>query len=215
VLDSTMAQCKSSFVHSKFPAAGLTEQSSTLYKILHTVIELLYGNNIACSSSPNSADTIARVYQIENQLADWQTGLPHDLKLISLADLDFDRLPPEDEAMSEQWRRIRLRFVLTLRYANVRILLHRTVLVKFLEGSEDPQDSQDTTLLHGVGWNSIEIAKRSAKEIIRLVHLVVQSPVTSKKRGLLGAWWFSLYYSMPSSIVIETCCRKPLAYRRL
>lgn len=170
------------------------------------MIELLYGNNIACSTSPNSADTIARVYQIESQLAEWQqTGLPHDLKLISLADLNFDRLPPEDEAMSEQWRRIRLRFVLTLRYANVRILLHRTVLVKFLEGPEDSQDSQDTTLLHGVGWNSIEIAKRSAKEIICLVHLVVQSPVTSKKRGLLGAWWFSLYYSMPPLNVVANC----------
>lgn len=190
-----MAQCKRSSLNlQEYLSNHFT--LSTLYKILHTVIDLLYGNNIACSTSPNAADTIARVYQIESQLVDWQEQLPLDLKLISLADLDLTHLPPEDDSMAEQWRRIRLRFVLTLRYANVRTLLHRTVLVKFLEGSEGSQESRDVTLLHGVGTNSIQIAMRSAKEIIRLVHIVVQSPVQSKRRGLLGAWWFSLYYSM-------------------
>ena len=163
------------------------------------MIELLYGNNIACSTTPNAPDTIALVYKIESQLSDWQEELPHDFKPVSLADLDFDLLPSEEDAMAEQWRRIRLRFILTLRYTNVRILLHRTVLVKFLDASDSSQDNRDM-LLQEIGPNSIQIAMRSAKEIVRLVLLVVQSPAHSKRRGLLGAWWFSLYYSMAPAI---------------
>lgn len=159
------------------------------------VIDHLYGNNIACSSSSNAADTIAHVYKIESHLSDWQERLHPDLKLISTADLDSALLPREEGAAAEEWQRLRLRFILTLRYTNIRILLHRTVLVKFLDGFDSSQDSHDVSMLQQVGMNNIQIAILSAKEIISLMHPVIQSPGRSKKRGLLGAWWFSLYYS--------------------
>jgi hypothetical protein len=147
------------------------------------------------------------VYKIENQLSEWRRALPPQLKLITTGDLAPDRLPPEEEIAADTWQELRLRFILTLRYTNIRILLHRPVLVRFLDGLDDPRDNQDVSLLQQVGTNSIQISIRSAKEIICLVHLVIQSSGRSKKRGLLGAWWFSLYYSTIIShrLIALTC----------
>lgn len=164
------------------------------------IIDVLYGNNIACSFSSNVPDTVARVYKIESQLSEWQQLLPPRMKLISMVDIESDHLPREDAVVGE-WQDLRLRFILTLRYTNIRILLHRPVLVKFLDGLLNPQNSQDTSLLLQIGTSSIQIAVQSATEIICFVHIVVQSPRLSKKRILLGAWWFSLYYSTFPSII--------------
>ena len=160
------------------------------------VIDRLYGNNIACSSTSNAVSTISHVYQIESLLLEWQQKLHPELKLIAAENLDPGHLPPEADGNAEQWQRLRLRFILTLRYTNMRILLHRTILVKFLDGLNGAQDSQDASLLQQVGMDSIQIAIRSAKEIVRLIHHITQNDGHHKMRGLLGAWWFSLYYSM-------------------
>jgi hypothetical protein len=168
---------------------------STLYRILYTIIDQLYGNNIACSFKPSAAETVARAYKIESQLSEWQQGLPPELRLITTADLATEILPPEGDTAVEAWQNLRLRFILTLRYTNIRILLHRPILVKFLEGFDTSPNNHEMSLLRQVGTNSIQIAIQSAKEIIGLVHSAVRSSSLSKKRGLLGAWWFSLYYS--------------------
>ncbi len=175
--------------------------SSTLYRILYTIIDLLYGNNLACSfsSGSNAVDTVSRVYRIENQLEDWQRNLPLDMKLITTEDLAPSRLPPEDEAAAEAWRLLRLRFILTLRYTNIRILLHRTVVVKFLEPPETLDSDQDASLLQQICTINIQIATKSAKEIICLVHHAVKASASRSKWDLLGAWWFSLYYSKNQS----------------
>lgn len=164
---------------------------------MYTIIDTLYGNNVASSDSlnANAVETVARVYAIETQLSDWQRSLPLEMKLISIQDLSPSHLPPDHDPTGQLWKELRLRFVITLRYINLRILLHRPVLVKFLDGAENTHDSQDTSFLQQVGSNSIQIANQSAKELICLVHDVIEAPARSKKRGLPGAWWFSLYYS--------------------
>ncbi len=189
---------------------GLTS-CRTLYRVLYTIVEQLYGNNLACSSTSvtsSAVDTVARVYKIENQLSEWQRGLPPTLKLITADDIRSDALlPPEEDAAEEDWRQLRLRFILTLRYTNVRLLLHRPVLIKFLDivdgaGSQQQSlsennsasDRNDMSLLQQVGAANIQIAVRSAEEIIRLVHNALHSAAGRSKWGLLGAWWFSLYY---------------------
>lgn len=167
---------------------------STLYKVLCTTIDSLYGQNLACSFQANAVDTVALVYKIENQLSEWQRGLPSHMRLIVPQDMP-ERLPPAETSTDEAWRPIRLRFILTLRYTNVRILLHRPVLVKFLEGLSSPGDTNDFSLLQQMGAIHIQIATKSAKEIISLVLNALQSATGRSKWGLLGAWWFTLYYS--------------------
>lgn len=177
---------------------------STLYRVLYLIIDQVYGNNIACVFKPTAAETVARVYKIESQLSEWQQGLPPELGLITTADLATDILLPEDDRAEEAWQNLRLRFILTLRYTNIRVLLHRSILVKFLDGFDTKPNNHEISLLRQVGTNSIQIAIQSAKDVIGLVHSAVQSPSLSKKRGLLGAWWFSLYYSTNPSLHLIT-----------
>jgi hypothetical protein len=175
---------------------------STLYRVLYVIVDQLYGNNIACSFKSSAVETVATVYKIESQLSEWQQRLPPELRLITAAYLATESLPPEDDE-AEAWQSLRLRFILTLRYKNTRILLHRPLLVKFLDGFNTSPENHDMSLLRQVGTNSIQIAVQSAKDIIGLVHWAVRSSSLSKKRGLLGAWWFSLYYSMGSSSLLD------------
>lgn len=167
----------------------------TLYKVLCTTIDMLYGQNLACSYPANAVDTVALVYKIENQLSEWQRGLPSHMRLIATQDIMPDRLPSAESSTENAWRQLRLRFILTLRYTNVRILLHRPVLVKFLEGLSNPVDNHDFSMLQSVGVIHIQIVIKSAKEIICLVLNALQSASGRAKWGLLGAWWFTLYYS--------------------
>ncbi|KAH8799845.1 fungal-specific transcription factor domain-containing protein [Xylogone sp. PMI_703] len=176
----------------------------TLYRVLSQIIDSLYSNNIACSDNSNAVDTVARVYGIETQLSEWQRGLPPEMKLINEEDITTNRLPPENDPSGKLWVELRLRFILTLRYTNIRILLHRPVLVKFLNEAKN-RDGQDSALLQQIGTNSIQIAIRSSKEIICQVHTVIQAAPGTKKRGLLGAWWFSLYYTFNAALVLVMC----------
>lgn len=68
------------------------------------------------------------------------------------------------------------------------------MLVKFIAASRSPdRDPQDLKLLQQIGMNSMQIVVESAMEIIDIVWRVVSEP--GWKQSLLGAWWFSLYYS--------------------
>lgn len=103
-------------------------------------------------------------------------------------------MPPDQTSPSPQYFTWKFRVILTLRYLNLRVLLHRPVLVKFIAASRSPdRDPQDLKLLQQIGMNSMQIVTESAMEIIDLVLRVVSEP--GWKQSLLGAWWFSLYYS--------------------
>jgi histidinol-phosphate/aromatic aminotransferase/cobyric acid decarboxylase-like protein len=103
-------------------------------------------------------------------------------------------MPLDQTSPSPQYFSWKFRVILTLRYLNLRVLLHRPVLVKFIAASRYPdRDQQDLKILQQIGMNSMQIVTESAMEIIDIVSRVVLEP--GWKQSLLGAWWFSLYYS--------------------
>lgn len=103
-------------------------------------------------------------------------------------------MPAEQLSSNFQYFSLKFRVILTTRYLNVRVLLHRPVLVKFISASRSPDyDSQDLMLLKQIGMNSMQICMESAMEIIDIVFAAVSEP--GWKESLLGPWWFSLYYS--------------------
>lgn len=95
---------------------------------------------------------------------------------------------------SPQFFSLKFSVILTLRYLHLRILLHRPILVKFLDargkGGIDPREE---SLLQQIGSNSIQICMESAISIIDIIHELVHS--MGWQKGLLGAWWYSLHYS--------------------
>lgn len=127
----------------------------------------------------------SQVLHFEQKFLTWQRSLPASLTLV---DPDFLALEHSDREV------LRYRFVLTVRFLNARILAHRPVLCKYLEffGSLK-SDNHQLEVLRQVGGSSLRICVQSALKIIALMQTVL-SPV-EPHRHLLGAWWFSLYYS--------------------
>lgn len=107
-------------------------------------------------------------------------------------------MPLQLQPTSLEYFNWKFRIIITLRYLNLRVLLHRPILVKFIAASRSQnRDPQDLKLLQQMGMNSMHICTESAMEIIGIVNRVVSEP--GWRHSLLGAWWFSLYYSIVHS----------------
>lgn len=159
----------------------------TLYHIMYKVIDSLYGGNLGCDNGSNIFDIASCLLQTEQQLLEWQRNLPSALPIVLPSELP---LWTDKDATTV----LRFRVILTLRYQNLRILAHRPVLVKFLDHlASHSSDYQQLRMLQQVGVDSLQTCIQSASAIISIVSHIVHS--TGPQRGLLGAWWFSLYYS--------------------
>jgi hypothetical protein len=147
------------------------------------VITLLYGGNVGCDGPDHILDTVSNLFKMEQQLVDWERGLPPSLFLRKSQDIPID-----SRDLSEKFR-----IILTLRHHNLRILLHRSILVRFLDiiGADDIS-SQEQALLQQIGSNSVDICVLSSIETIAIVSVIVKSG--DSRSGMLGAWWFTLYY---------------------
>lgn len=202
--------------------------ASTLYKIMWTVIDVLYECNLGPPDGgvlPVASSTL----QIEHQLLEWQATLGGPLSsLVTPAELqrdddfggDNDLAPHEQQGQGQHFSSSperRFRVILTLRYHNVRILAHRRMLDLYLAslerglGSYDAEDS----MLRQVGQRSKSICFQSASDLIAIVGVLTRSK--EPKRGLLGAWWFTLYYSQwaSDSIYLLMCWTSKMKRERL
>lgn len=155
------------------------------------VIDLLYGQNLGCDAPLSVSETVAQALSVERHLFAWEKCLPDSLRLLSSAGINEIIQEPSADFQLSSWK---FRVILTLRYLNLRVLLHRPVLVRFIDacGGFQP-DPQELKLLQQLGLNSMQICAESAMEIIDIVHSVVHE--CGRRHNLLGAWWFSLYYS--------------------
>lgn len=171
---------------------ALLKHCRKLYDILYTIIDQLYGQNLGYGDDLSISTIIARLFPIAGSLIDWESMLPGGLSIIQPNEV-AQRLA-QDEPASPSHLALKLQMVLTLRYLNVRLLLHRAVLLRVLgrnatAGSVD----HEAALLQHVGPNSTKTCLDSALHTLDLVHATVTSPGSHKE--VLGAWWFSLYYS--------------------
>ena len=125
---------------------------------------------------------LERVIKIERSLMEWRQDLPPML-----------RLRPWDASFAESEQNLifdRLSIIIALRYLNARVLLHRQVLTRFLEQMKTRYtDLEEDIFLNQFGQSNLQVCVDSASEIISIIHKVGKRPY------LLGAWWFSTYYS--------------------
>lgn len=163
------------------------------------VINQLYGDNIGCGPQTTVLDTVSQLFALEQQLGDWERQLPPSLNLYNINDLIHrpdlsDSVPPSLD---------RFRIILKLRHHNLRILLHRPILVKFLDITGMPpvdSNAQEVALMQQIGSNSIQICVQSSMDIICMVRAIVVEKDDHKSR--LGAWWFSLYYTFNAALIV-------------
>lgn len=166
-------------------------RDSKLYQIIWKVIDQQYGQNLGSDTPPAVVDVIAPLLAIDHDLRIWERELPEALQTITsgnLLDLVASYNPTGPLAKAQ-----RFRIVLTLRYLNVTLLLHRPVLVKYFELASLPGAAAEMALLSRLGRNSIDVCFRNAMEIISIVNTLAQN--TGPAKYLLNVWWFTLYYS--------------------
>ncbi|UKZ52537.1 hypothetical protein TrVGV298_006315 [Trichoderma virens] len=160
-----------------------------LYSILGDVIADQYGLNLGCAPQPSISLMLESVIRLESKLLQWRRDLPLQLKA-----------RPWDSSFIDSNQNIvfdRLSIILSLRYLNTRVLLHRQVLARFLEQiNNGDRNSEEGIFLRQFGHGSFQVCLESASEIISIVHKM------GKKPSLLGAWWFSTYYTFNAALAI-------------
>ncbi|KAL4863687.1 fungal-specific transcription factor domain-containing protein [Aspergillus spectabilis] len=166
-----------------------------LYSIMGNTLDLLYDGNLGSNERILNYELTTRILRMRHLLEEWIPQLPAHMALIRGQDCATQL--GNDPAID------RFRMILTLRYHNLRILIHRAVLVRLCESIDDFDiHSHDILVLQDVTRSTVQITIDSATEIINIVRTVVESQ--SVQRGLLGAWWFTLYYTFDAALVLFT-----------
>ncbi|OAL32981.1 hypothetical protein AYO22_00066 [Fonsecaea multimorphosa] len=171
-----------------------------LYYILGDIISELYGGNVDVDTGLTVPTMLERTVVLEQKLAAWKHNLFPPLQR-----RPWDTLDPDTISLSA-WDPVfdRLSVIITLRYLNTRILLHRPILSAFLRQRArvkvpgEPLEQEDQ-FFNDLGERSVKICQQAAMEIVEIVHK------TSKPPALLGAWWFTAYYTFNAALVIFSC----------
>ncbi|OCT54128.1 C6 transcription factor [Cladophialophora carrionii] len=170
-----------------------------LYYVLGDIISELYADNVDVDAGLAIPTIVERTVVLEQKLAAWKHKL-----LPQLLRRPWDTLDPEGVSVST-WDPVfdRLSVILTLRYLNTRILLHRPILSAFLRQRSGPRTAEslarEDPFFNDLGDRSVRICQQSAMEIVDIVYK------TSKPPALLGAWWFTAYYTFNAALVIFSC----------
>lgn len=128
---------------------------------------------------------------MEDSLCAWQISLPHGLTVLSAAGLHDEQQEPITNA--EFFSR-KFSVMISLRYYNIRTLLHRPTLASMIETCRHTTDQQGSQTLPLVGLHSLEICTESAIATIDMIYELVHA--ADWRTNLLEAWWFSLHYGM-------------------
>lgn len=177
----------------------------TLYRIMWSIITLFYDGNVGCQNQITVLDAVSHLFKVEQQLVDWERNLPSNIRLRRRQDVPA----AHDSEPTEKFN-----IVLTLRHHNLRILLHRPMIVRFLDiiGGED-FNNPEVAVLQQIGPNSIQICVQTSMDIVSIVSAIIKPGVV--RSGMLGAWWFTLYYSIvsfPFPSLSTTHCRDLCAH---
>jgi len=135
---------------------------------------------------------VTRLFSLEQRLSSWEQNLHPSLKTLTYDQLSA--MKEDTQLTADQKAAQTLRTVLTLRCLNLRLLLHRPILVRFLNcGFESLGEAHDIQILRQIGSHSLQVCIHTANEIISIVCSIVTS--VDATRTSVGSWWYTLYYS--------------------
>jgi len=168
--------------------------SSSVTHIIGDAVEQLYDQNLGFRPALPASEVLGQISQLCWKLAKWQDSLPACLKVIATRDT-VDTLPPTLETT-------RLRVLLSLRYLGTRILVLRPVLQQFfldLAGTATSNEHQ-SKWLQSSGAALLADIVRTCSDILHISKNILAA--SRNNQNILGAWWFSCYYTFNSSLAV-------------
>jgi hypothetical protein len=153
-------------------------------------LEQLYDQNLALQTCLPTSKVLDRISGLCWKLAEWQDALPADLKII-----DPGKEMLEDVPLTVGTARFRV--LLSLRYLGTRVLILRPVLNQFLVMGQDvaPSNEHQSEWLRNSGETLLVGLVHTCRNVFRISKSILVG--SQRNQNLLGAWWFSCFYSMP------------------
>ncbi|KAJ0144573.1 Serine/threonine-protein kinase KIN28 [Fusarium oxysporum f. sp. albedinis] len=168
--------------------------SFRLYQIMNGSLKQQYSGNIHnAEPEPDDMVSLQASGQLRKQLRAWSAGLPPYIRLCE----------SKEKSLSENSQVNRLRAILTLRYHNINILIHRPFLcstIRHLFGGGDPASVDNSSYLIQLAMGEAHECIRSAQHTIELVHTIITADPSGNNN--LGVAYFTLYYVFTASLVI-------------
>ncbi|GIZ46982.1 hypothetical protein CKM354_001008400 [Cercospora kikuchii] len=182
--------------HGRSPAgastASLYIHTTLLYRVLHDILDQMYGFNIDSRQGLSLADMLPTVVALETRMSSLEQNLPPELKLrpwenafkSTGADPEFSRLS----------------VIMRRRILNVRLLLHRPVLALLLQRRRGVnRAAQEYDMVVDMAQNSVRYCEAAALEIIEIAYALRSRP------SMMGAFWFASYYTFNAALTIFAC----------
>ncbi|KAJ8117301.1 hypothetical protein OPT61_g1467 [Boeremia exigua] len=167
--------------------------SVKLYEIMGQSLSKQYGANVGRNDL--EVDDMARfqaLSELRKSLGSWVSTLPSHLQLC----------PPGARELIQTSQVNKVRVIITLKYHNLRILIHRPLLsaaLRYLAGGD--------TSLSTIPPYQIQLAMaeaqegvKSAESTIDIVHSILIVDHTACNN--LGVWFFTLYYVFTASLIV-------------
>ncbi|KAJ0417773.1 putative Zn(II)2Cys6 transcription factor [Aspergillus carlsbadensis] len=162
--------------------------------IMGDALERLYGQNLQFHTNLSMSETLDRISGLSWKLAHWQDSLPSTLQIINTT----------KEALSDVPLTVgttRFRVLLSLRYLGAKILIIRPILRKFLDmGSMTPSHEHRSEWLLNSGSGLLAELVRTCRNVLQISKSILHG--SKSDQNLLGAWWFSCFYTFNASLAI-------------
>ncbi|GKZ36707.1 hypothetical protein AbraIFM66950_007882, partial [Aspergillus brasiliensis] len=159
--------------------------SFRLYQVMGKSLINQYGANLEDSDlEPDDMASLKASGELRKMLQIWAASLPSHLRLCE----------PESSILLHNSPANRFRVILTLRYHNLAILIHKPLLsatIRHLFRTESAAVGSPPYLIRLAMAEAHECI-RAAQLTIEMVHSIICTDPTSKNN--LGAWFFTLYY---------------------
>jgi hypothetical protein len=168
--------------------------SFELYQIMSKCLVKLYSANVEHGTNdPDDLTALQASMEFRKTLRMWAAGLPPYLGLCD----------SQSDILAQYTPVNRLRVILTLRYHNLNILIHRPLLSTTIDhlfrANKNPAD--DPSYFVQLALAEAQECIKSAESTIDIAYAILTADMTTKNN--LGVWYFSLYYCFTASLVIS------------
>lgn len=160
----------------------LLRVSVQLYKVMGDSITRQYNSNLGLTSELDGVSTIQAATELRKQLRQWAATLPAEFALL---DCDAPELV-QPSIMN------RIRTILTLRYHNLNIIIHRPLLCLTLQYLSKHEPSVELPYTAQLAMAEAFECVASAETTINIIAAGLGTAAGEETN--LGVWFFTLYY---------------------